>query len=451
MKKKVLVIGGVAGGATFASQLRMMDSECEIIVFEKDGTMSFANCGLPYYIGGFVKKREDLIAATPESFQKDRSIEVRIHHEIIQIDRNQKKIIVQDHIKDTRYEESYDSLVLSPGAMPIVPAISGLANANCYSLRSFKDMLKLDEHISSNGYSSVCIVGGGFIGLEMAENFKARGLDVQIIQRSEHVLSLLDSEMAEIIEAELLNQNIQLHKNCTINEIHSDGKTLHLSTGHTIKADFLLLAVGVNPNTQLADLAKLTIGETGGIEVNQFMQTNDPDIYAIGDVVESFDFITGDPKRVPLAWAAHRQAYIVARHITNQPVPFKGLLGTAICKVFTLTAAMLGHNEKTLTKKGIEFETVIHKANQHAGYYPEAEPFTTKIHFSPHDGKILGAQSVGSSGVDKRIDIIATAILGGMSILDLQEIEIAYAPPYSAPKDPVNMIGYKAVKKMKKT
>jgi len=359
--------------------------------------------------------------------------------------------MVQDHIQDTRYEETYDSLVLSPGATPIVPEIKGLAYANCYSLRSFKDMLKLDEHITAYNYTSVCIVGGGFIGLEMAENFKERGLDVQIIQRSDHVLSLLDADLAALVEDELLEQSIHLHKNCTIDQVEKDGKTLHLTNGHTIQADFLLLAVGVNPNTHLAQLAKLPIGDTGGVKVNEFMQTNDPSIYAIGDVIESFDFITKEPKRVPLAWAAHRQAFIAARHINGQPVPFKGLLGTAICKVFTLTAATLGHNEESLKKKNIEFETIVHKANQHAGYYPDAKPFTTKIHFSPTDGKIYGAQSVGQSGVDKRIDVLATAILGGMTIVDLQEIEIAYAPPYSAPKDPINMIGYKAIKKMNTT
>ncbi|TDL35337.1 CoA-disulfide reductase [Jeotgalibacillus sp. S-D1] len=447
MKQKVLVIGGVAGGATFASQLRKLDKEAEIIVLEKDGTMSFANCGMPYYIGGFIKKREHLIAATPEAFQEDRNIEVRIRHEVTAINRSQKTITIQDHIQDKQYDESYDILILSPGATPVIPDIKGLAHANCYTLRTFKDMLKIDEHIESQQYTSVCIVGGGFIGLEMAENLKARGLKVHLVQRSRHVLHPLDEDMVDPIRSELLQQGVNLYEDVTIAHIDKDGQTLHLTNNKTIRADFLLLAVGVKPNRQLAEKADLKIGTTGGVKVNEFMQTSDSCIYALGDVVEILDKITGDPKRVPLAWVTHRQAFIAASHATGNPIPFKGALGTAVCKVFSITAAMLGLNEKTLQEKAIDYKTVEHESKQHAGYYPGAETFKLKVHYSNQDGKILGAQAVGKDGIDKRMDIIATAIAGGLSILDLQEIEIAYAPPYSAPKDPVNMIGYKALNK----
>ncbi|MEW9501618.1 CoA-disulfide reductase [Jeotgalibacillus marinus] len=446
MKKRVLVIGAVAGGATFASQLRMLDDKIEIIVFEKNATMAFANCGLPYYLGGFVKQQDHLIAATPQSFQKDRNIEVRIQHEVIAIDRDQKKITIQDHIKDTRYDETYDSLVLSPGVTPVVPQIEGLSHANCYTLRAYEDMLKIDEYVEEKPESSVCIVGAGFIGLEMAENFKARGLTVHLVQRAGHVLNMLDVELANTIEDELKEQGIHLYTDTTIDKVDQNGTTLHLANGKIIEADFLLLAVGVKPNKQLAEQSKLDIGETGGVKVNRYMQTNDPSVYAIGDVIETIDFITGSPKRVPLAWVAHRQAYVAARHIASEPIEFKGALGTAICKVFDVTGALLGHNEKSLREKNISFKTVSHESKQHAGYYPGAEKLMIKVHFSPKDGKIYGAQIVGKDGVDKRIDIIATAVSAGLTVFDLQEIEIAYSPVYSSPKDPINMIGYKAMK-----
>ncbi|TFD99274.1 CoA-disulfide reductase [Jeotgalibacillus salarius] len=448
MTKKVLVIGGVAGGATFASQLRMLDDQAEIIVFEKDGTMSFANCGLPYYLGGFVKEKEHLIAATPESFQKDKNIEVRIRHEVISINRDKKTVTVKDHILNDTYDEHYDKLVYSPGAVPIVPDIKHLDRGNCYSLRSFKDMLKLDEHITQKNYQSVCLVGGGFIGLEMAENFKARGIKVHLVQRSQHVLNLLEPEFSNILEDELLENDVDLHLSSTVKQINED-HSLKLSDGSVIEADFLLLAVGIKPNTHLAEHAGLSIGTTGGVKVNEYMQTDDEHIYAIGDVIESVDFITGKPKQVPLAWVAHREAYIAARHIIDNPIPFKGILGTAICKVFEQTAAVVGHNAFSLEKMNLSFETVELNARQHAGYYPGAAKLSLIVHFSSENGKIFGAQAVGP-GADKRIDVISTAITGGLTVDDLQTLEIAYAPPYSSPKDPVNMIGYKAMKKLKK-
>ncbi|MDZ5713025.1 CoA-disulfide reductase [Jeotgalibacillus haloalkalitolerans] len=446
MTNKVLVIGGVAGGATFASQLRMLDDQAEIIVFEKDGTMSFANCGMPYYLGGFVKKREHLIAATPESFQKDKNIEVRIRHEVIRINRAEKTVTIKDHIKDESYVERYDKLVYSPGAVPMVPDIKHLDRGNCYSLRSFKDMLKLDEHITTKNYQSVCLVGGGFIGLEMAENMKARGIKVHLVQRSTHVLGLLEPQFSAKLEEELIKNDVDLHLSATVEQINED-RTLQLSDGTVIEADFLLLAVGIKPNKHLAESAGLTIGATGGVCVNEYMQTDDPDIYAIGDVIESFDFITGKPKQVPLAWVAHREAYVAARHITGDPVPFRGILGTAICKVFEKDAAIVGHHASSLQKMGVPFETAELTAKQHAGYYPGASELSLIVHFCPDTGKIYGAQAVGQ-GADKRIDVISTAITGNLSVLELQTLEIAYAPPFSAPKDPVNMIGYKAVKKM---
>ncbi|MDG5472967.1 CoA-disulfide reductase [Jeotgalibacillus sp. ET6] len=446
--KKIIVIGGVAGGATFSSQLRMLDEDVEIIVLEKSGTMSFANCGMPYYLGGYVQEREHLIAATPESFKKERNIEVRVRHEAVRIDSSKKEVAILDHIGNTEYSESYDSLVLSPGAIPVIPKIEGLSHANCYTLRAFEDMLKIEQQIESKQFKSVCIVGGGFIGLEMADNLKKRGMTVHLIQRSEHVLSVLDRDMSELIEAELVKQGIDLYTDLTIQTIEEDGCTLHLTDGRIITADFLILSVGVKPNNQLAKHAGLEIGNTGGVKVNEFMQTSDPSIYAVGDVIETFDFITKQPKRVPLAWPAHRQAYLAARHITGNPVPYKGSLGTAICKVFTLHAASLGLNEEHLNESGLSFKTVTQDSKQHAGYFPGAAPLKLKVHFSPEDGTIYGAQAVGKDGVDKRIDVIAAAIAGGLTVTDLQDIEIAYAPPFSSPKDPVNMIGYKAIKKM---
>ncbi|KIL47385.1 CoA-disulfide reductase [Jeotgalibacillus campisalis] len=450
MKKKIVVIGGVAGGATFSSQLRMLDEEAEIVVIEKSGTMSFANCGLPYYLGGYIQDRDQLIAATPESFQKERNIEVRVRHEAVHIDRNQKEVRILDHIGNTQYSESYDSLLLSPGVIPVIPEIEGLSHANCFSLRAFEDMLKIEEQIEAKQFKSVCIVGGGFIGLEMADNLKKRGMNVHLIQRSKHVLSVLDKDMSEIIEEELVKQEIDLHTDTTIQKIEEDGCTLHLTNGQVITADFLILSVGVKPNRYLAEQAGLDIGVTGGVKVNEFMQTSDPAIYAVGDVIETFDFITKQPKRVPLAWVTHRQAYLAARHVTGHPVPYKGSLGTSICKVFTLHAASLGLNEEHLKESGLSYETVVQESNQHAGYYPGAAPLKLKVHFSPEDGKIYGAQAVGKDGVDKRMDVMAAAITGGLTVTDLQEIEIAYAPPFSSPKDPINMIGYKALKKLNK-
>ncbi|ANU27748.1 CoA-disulfide reductase [Planococcus versutus] len=443
--KKVVIIGAVGGGATVAGQLRFYDSDMHIVVFDRDSTMSYAACGTPYVIGNVIQDEQSIIMTTPEKFKKKRDVTVKLHHEVLMINRDAKTVLVKNMITGEQFEEPYDTLILAPGGSAIIPKIEGLDSSKVFTLRNFEDMQRIDHYIKSEKPKSCIVSGGGFIGLEMAENLKNLGLEVSLVHKSPTIMSILDTDMSLLIEKELAIHDVKLLTGTMIEK--TDGTNIKLSNDIELQADFIIMSVGLKPNTTLAEKAGLAIGETGGIKANEFMQTNDPSIYAIGDASENFDLVTGDPKRVPLASPAHRQAFIVARHITGDKIAKTGLLGTSVLKVFSLTAAMTGLNERTIKEKNISYATVVHNGNSNAGYYPEHSNITLKVHYDPKTRKLLGAQCVGGKGVDKRIDVIVTAIYGGLTIDDLQALELCYAPPYSSPKDPINMIGYKAIAK----
>ncbi|WP_456271836.1 CoA-disulfide reductase [Bacillus sp. AK031] len=442
MKRRILIVGGVAGGATTAAQLRRLDKECEILMFEKDEYISFGNCGMPYYLGDVIKERDHLFAATPQSMKENLDIDVRTFAEAISIDREKQLLTVKDLASDTEYQERYDSLVLAPGSAPFIPPITGLKESSFFTLRNIADMDKIKQYINQHKPSTCSIIGGGFIGVEMAENLLGLGLKVNLIEASPHVMGMMDEDISEIIEDELKRQGVNLILNDGVQEI----KSLSILTqkGNKVDSGMIIVATGVRPQVSLAEAAGLSIGTTGGISTNEYMQTSDPSIYAVGDAVETKSAVTGQPLRIPLAWPAHRQSYIAAKHITGEAVPFKGLLGTSIVKIFDLTAASTGLNEKLLIEANIGYKTVTHTGKSHAGYYPGASRVIIKVHFSEDTGKILGAQIIGGEGVDKRIDILAASIQGNITVNELQEIETAYSPPYSSPKDLLNIIGYKA-------
>lgn len=441
--KKIVIVGAVGGGATAAGQLRFYNSDVQIVVFDKDSTMSYAACGTPYVIGDVIEDEQSIVLTNPEKFKKKRDIDVKLGHEVKNIDRAAKKILVQNLATGEQFEESYDVLILAPGGSAIVPKIEGLDTSKVFTLRNFEDMQRIDRFIKTEKPKSCVVSGGGFIGLEMAENLKNLGLDVSLVHRSPTIMSILDTDISLLIEKELAVQGVKLLTGTEI--IKTESKTIKLSNGIDLQADFIIMSVGLRPNTGLAVNAGLKIGETGGIQTNEYMQTNDPFIYAIGDASENFDMVTGDPKRVPLASPAHRQAFIAARHILGDNIEKKGLLGTSVLKIFSLTAAMTGLNENTIKDKKLESATVTHNGISNAGYYPDHSKITLKVHYDPQTRKILGAQCIGGKGVDKRIDVIVTAIYAGLTIDDLQALELCYAPPYSSPKDPINMVGYKAI------
>ncbi|MGM0863902.1 MAG: CoA-disulfide reductase [Bacillota bacterium] len=449
MKKKVIIIGAVGGGATTASQIRKLDSEIEIILLEKTSYLSYGACGMPYYLGEVIKDRESLFAATPEKLHTKKNIDVRMHHEALKIDRDKKTLLVRDHDKNRDYEEAYDYLVLATGASPFIPDIPGLDKIPAFHLRTVEDMDRIKQFVETSKPKNCTIIGGGYIGVEMSENFTHLEMKVNLVERSEHVISVIDEETAIKLQEHITEQGVKLYTNDGLKEVLAEN-TLKLDSGETFQSDFILLSVGVKPNNLLAKEAGLSTGESGGVVSNEFMQTVDPSIYAVGDVVESMDLIDGTPKQVPLAWPAHRQAYIIARHLSGNPVPFKGMLGTAIAKVFDLSIASTGIGEKELNEKGYSYKTSVHEGKSHAGYYPGAHDVYVRVHFCPDTGKIFGGNVVGGEGVDKQIDVLATAIYGGLTITDLQEIETCYAPPFSSPKGLLNMIGYKGAGLMEK-
>jgi NADPH-dependent 2,4-dienoyl-CoA reductase/sulfur reductase-like enzyme len=449
MKKKVIIIGAVGGGATTASQIRKLDSEIEIILLEKTSYLSYGACGMPYYLGEVIKDRESLFAATPEKLHTKKNIDVRMHHEALKIDRDKKSILVRDHDKNRDYEEAYDYLVLATGASPFIPDIPGLDKIPAFHLRTVEDMDRIKQFVETSKPKNCTIIGGGYIGVEMSENFTHLEMKVNLVERSEHVISVIDEETAIKLQEHITEQGVKLYTNDGLKEVLAEN-TLKLDSGEMFQSDFILLSVGVKPNNLLAKEAGLSTGESGGVVSNEFMQTDDPSIYAVGDVVESMDLIDGTPKQVPLAWPAHRQAYIIARHLSGNPVPFKGMLGTAIAKVFDLSIASTGIGEKELNEKGYSYKTSVHEGKSHAGYYPGAHDVYVRVHFCPDTGKIFGGNVVGGEGVDKQIDVLATAIYGGLTITDLQEIETCYAPPFSSPKGLLNMIGYKGAGLMEK-
>lgn len=443
MANKIVIVGGVGGGATVAAQIRRMDQESEIIIFDKGEHIAFSNCGMPYYIGGIVDERDYLLRDSND-FAKKYSINLNINSEVVQIDRDSKEI--KYRANNQEHQETYDTLILAPGAHALSPDLDGLNNEVTFTLHTIPDMDAIHSFIAKNKPKNCAIVGAGFVGLEMVENLQKIGIDCTLIDRSEQVMKLVDSDMAGMIQDHLKAKGVTLTLNEGIESFTNAGKTLHLSSGKSVQADMTILAVGITPNTKLASEANLHIGETGAISVNEFMQTNDPNIFALGDAVETPDYLTQTPRHVALAWPAHRQAFIIASYLKGQKTSYQGTLGSSIFKVFDLTVAVTGHNAAALEELGIAYQEVTHDALSHAGYYPGAEKVSIKVLFDKNNGKIFGAQVVGEDGVDKRLAVLATAIKGGLSVMELAELELAYSPPYSSPKDPINIIGYKAIK-----
>ncbi|MGL5694439.1 MAG: CoA-disulfide reductase [Peptostreptococcaceae bacterium] len=440
---KVLVIGGVAGGASACARLRRLDEEAEIIMFEKGEHISFANCGLPYYIGGDIKKKSSLVIQTPESFNKRFNIDVRVLSEVVDIDRESKTVKVKNLKTNDVYIESYDKLVLSPGAKPFVPQIEGSTNKNVFTLRNIPDTIKIKEYVEEEFPDSAVVVGGGYIGLEMAENLKQAGVDVTLVEMSNHVIGSLDYDMACDVHNYLVDKDIKLILNNKVNSILEEEDKLKLILDdQEINTDMVIMSVGVRPDVNLVKDAGIKLNEKGAILVNKYMQTNDPEIYAIGDAVETTEFVTKQKTYIPLAGPANKQGRIVADNICGINSEYKDTQGSAIIKIFDMTVAVTGITESFAKANNINYDKVFTFSASHAGYYPGGNNMSIKTIFDKNTGKILGAQIVGYDGVDKRCDILGVAIRGGLTAFDLTELEMCYAPPYGSAKDPVNFVGY---------
>lgn len=450
MGKKVLIVGGVAGGATALTRLRRLDEKAEIIMFERGEFISFANCGLPYYIGGTIEERDALIVNTPEGLINKYNVDIRNFSEVISIDREAKEVQVRNLRTGEEYSESYDFLILSTGSSPIKPPIPGIDSPNIFSLWNIPDTDRIKNYINESKPKRAIVVGGGFIGLEMAENLHDQGMDVAVVEMMDQVMAPIDFEMAQIVHEHMKSKGVGLHlKDGVSNFEYKDGvTTITLQSGKSLEAEMIILSIGIRPNGELAKAAGLEQNQRGGIIVDVHMKTSDDSIYAIGDVIEVEDFVNKVPAMVPLAGPANKQGRIAANNILGgKNEAYKGTQGTSIAKVFDLDVASTGVNEKTLIRMGKEYKkdyniALIHQ-NSHAGYYPGALPMTMKLLFDM-EGKVLGSQIVGYDGVDKRIDVLATAIRFGGKVQDLVDLELAYAPPYGSAKDPVNMIGFVA-------
>lgn len=445
--KKILIVGGVAGGASTAARMRRMDEDAEIIMFERGEYISFANCGLPYYIGGAIEERSALLVQTPEAMKARFNIDVRVQNEVLSIDKEKKTIQVNDIANNRKYEESYDVLVLSPGSTPLKPPIPGIDSPNIFTLWNIPDVDRIKSYVDHTKPQKAVVIGGGFIGLEMAENLHDRGMEVSVVEMADQVMAPVDFEMAQIVHRHMKQKKVNLYLGDGVQsfEYHNGLTKVKLQSGKIVEADIVMLSIGVRPQSELAKAAGLEINGRGGIVVNDNLLTSDPNIYAIGDAVEVVDFIGGKKTMIPLAGPANKQGRICADNIAGKNVSYKGTQGTSVAKVFDLTVAATGVNEKSLKRDGKvygkDYYTTIIHPNSHAGYYPGAIPMTLKLIFGM-DGKVLGAQNIGYDGVEKRVDVIATAIRFGGTVYDLAELELAYAPPYSSAKDPVNMAGY---------
>ena len=442
---KVVIIGGVAGGATAAARIRRLDEKAEIIIFERSGYISYANCGLPYYIGGVIEDKGDLTLQTPESFNRRFRINVKVNHEVTDIDVNKKTVSVTDLKTGASFKESYDKLILSPGAKPVLPD-SYIENERTFTIRTVEDTLKIRAFIEQNQPKTAVVVGGGFIGLEMAENLNELGIKTTIVQRGNHLLPTVDCDMASFIHASFRYRGVQLLLNAETEKMSITGNKvlLDISGGRSISADMAVIAVGVVPENTLAKKAGLELGVKGAIKVNEKMQTSVPDVYAVGDAVQVKNFITGQDAVISLAGPANKEGRIAADNICGIHSEYKGSQGSSVIKIFDMTVATTGINERQATERAYEYEKVILTQNSHAGYYPNATAMTLKLIFERKSFKILGAQIVGYDGVDKRIDVIATAIRAGLRADGLKDLDLAYAPPYSSAKDPVNMAGFVA-------
>jgi NADPH-dependent 2,4-dienoyl-CoA reductase/sulfur reductase-like enzyme/rhodanese-related sulfurtransferase len=448
---KLLIIGGVAGGATAAARARRLNEQAQIILFERGEHISFANCGLPYYIGGVITKREHLFVTTVRDFTERYNIDIRIFSEVTKIDRAKKEVEVKDHQTGEIYRESYDKIILAPGAEPVRPPIPGIDLPGIFSLRNVPDSDRIAAHVERVRPDSVVIVGAGFISLEMAENLVRKGCRVTIVEMLDQVMNLLDYEMSAIVQAHLEEKGLVCRLNSTVKAFEKKGDRIvaHTDGADDIEADLVLMAIGVRPENHLAREAGLKLGKSSGITVDASMKTSDPDIFAVGDVAEVKDFMTGSPMVGALAGPANKEGRIAADNAMGRSTVFKGTLGTSIAKVFDLSVAITGLSEKRLLVNQIPYLASYTHPGSHASYYPGSHVMAIKLLFSPSNGKILGAQIVGMKGVDKRIDVLATALRAGMTVYDLEELELAYAPPYSSAKDPVNIAGYAAANILK--
>lgn len=444
---KYLVIGGVAGGATTAARLRRMDENADIILFERGKYVSYANCGLPYYIGGTISERDKLFVQTVEGFTARFNIDIRTEQEVTAIHPTEKTVEVKNIRTGQTYTESYDKLVLSPGAEPLRPGIEGIDSKKIFTLRNVPDTDTIKKYIDLNKPRHAVVVGGGFIGLEMAENLHDLGVHIAVVEMANQVMAPLDYSMAAIVHQQLIEKQVDLRLEDGVSRFEetAEGIVVHLRSGKQISTDLVILSIGVRPETKLAKEAGLSIGTLGGIAVNEYMQTSDPAIYALGDAVEVLNPVTGKPALIPLAGPANKQGRIVADNIVfGNRETYRGTIGTSIAKVFDLTVAAAGANAKLLKREGIPYQSSYTHSASHAGYYPGAVPMSIKILFSPDNGQLLGAQVVGFDGVDKRIEMLEQVIQRKGTVYDLTELEQAYAPPYSSAKDPVNMAGYVA-------
>lgn len=445
MSKKLVIVGGVAGGATAAARARRLDESAEIVLIERGREVSFANCGLPYHIGGEIPRRSALFVQTADGLMARFALDVRTRTEVTRIDRTTRQVHVRDLTNGREYLESYEALLLSPGAVPVIPPLPGVDHPRVCTLRNMPDMDRIKKLVD-DGARSAIVVGGGFIGLEVAESLRHRELEVTLVELLPQVMPNLDPEVAAPLQTELRRHGVTLHLADAVTALADDNGRVHatLKSGTTLTADLVVLAVGVRPESDLARTAGLELTERGAIIVDEHMRTSDPYIYAVGDAVQVRDPVLGEPTQVPLAGPANRQARIAVDHIFGRPARYHGALGTSIVRVFNVTAAATGASEKRLRARGVPFHKVYVHRGHHAGYFPGAQMLMIKLLFTPDDGRILGAQVVGPAGVDKRIDVLATAIHARLTVADLEDLELAYAPPYGAAKDPVNIAGYVA-------
>jgi NADPH-dependent 2,4-dienoyl-CoA reductase/sulfur reductase-like enzyme/rhodanese-related sulfurtransferase len=440
---KIVIVGGVAGGASAAARLRRLDESAEIVVFERDRYVSFANCGLPYHIGGEIPDRSSLLLQTPDGLARQLALDVRVDHEVTAIDRFDKQVEVRDHAGQRTFHECYDKLVLCPGAEPIRLKIPGADHPRVLVLRNIPDM---DRIIAAIEHASrAVVIGGSYIGIELAEAFRARGVRTTIIERTAQLMPWLDHEMTRILHLHVRDHGVEVRLGTEVTHIHGNGALgIELSDGTSLEADLVVMAAGVTPNVSLAREAGLKIGPRGGIVVDRHMRTSDPDIFAAGDVVETPHLITGEPTLALLASPANRQGRIAAETICGRDSLYRGTQGTAVVKAFEMTVGGTGVSEAELHRRGMEYRKIYLHPNDHASYYPGASPMFFKVLFEPERGRLLGAQVLGWRGVDKRIDVLSVAMRAGMTVYDLEHLELAYAPPYGSAKDPVNMAGFLA-------
>lgn len=441
---KIVIVGGVAGGATAAARLRRLDEQAEIVVFERSGFISYANCGLPYYIGDVITDSDQLTLQTPESFHSRFRVSMKVHHEVTALHPEKHMVSVKNLETGEDFQETYDKLILSPGAKPTKPRLPGTDMEKLFTLRTVEDTLRIKDYIQKNHPKSAILAGGGFIGLELAENLRELGMEVTIVQRPKQLMNPFDSDMAAFIHNEMRKHGVKLALGHTVEGFQEtqNGVQVLLKEEEPLLADMVVLAIGVTPDTKLAKEAGLELGIKGSILVNEHMQTSVPDIYAVGDAVQVKHYVTGQDALISLAGPANKQGRIAADHICGKDSAYKGSQGSSVIKVFDMTAAVTGVNETNARKAGLNVDKVILSPMSHAGYYPGGKVMTMKVVFEKETYRILGAQIVGYEGVDKRIDVLATAIHAGMKAQDLANLDLAYAPPYSSAKDPVNLAGF---------